>query len=118
MEPSSFEDGDVLASTCVVHRLPLQWSRPHLRTETIDEQSEEFLERWLQWSRPHLRTETRQKQSENERAFNASMEPSSFEDGDQNNERQYYSVTFASMEPSSFEDGDVMATLTPAYGRD
>ena len=36
----------------------LQWSRPHLRTETT------ALRRWmlwddrLQWSRPHLRTET------------------------------------------------------------
>ena len=63
----------------------------------------------LQWSRPHLRTETTPPALGDPIDCTASMEPSSFEDGDVEASLAITADRFAaSMEPSSFEDGDPM----------
>ncbi len=59
----------------------LQWSRPQLRTETDPSSSNSGVRNMLQWSRPQLRTETYGSRLVMSARLNASMEPSSVEDG-------------------------------------
>ncbi len=83
MEPSSVEDGNADSATAFyLFAEPLQWSRPQLRTETL--------------------------QSPTGSTFRtlASMEPSSVEDGNVPEGRQTAAQAGASMEPSSVEDGN------------
>ncbi|MFM7165382.1 MAG: hypothetical protein ACKO3T_09060, partial [Planctomycetaceae bacterium] len=65
-------------------------------------------------SRPHLRTETIRQEAEVSAYITASMEPSSFEDGDIAGRLHDHVDGWASMEPSSFEDGDfvLVAVMT------
>ena len=85
----------------------LQWSRPQVRTETYYAPKERNKVTMLQWSRPQVRTETSRLHLQAAEGSPASMEPSSGEDGDQEQcLRSVRPVACASMEPSSGEDGD------------
>ncbi len=59
MEPSSVEDGNVKKGHRQIDAIRLQWSRPQLRTETMQVERQQRNDcQGLQWSRPQLRTET------------------------------------------------------------
>ncbi len=63
------------------YRRTLQWSRPQLRTETHFGLTLFRVDKLLQWSRPQLRTETATNDHRHTQSDDASMEPSSVEDG-------------------------------------
>ncbi len=107
MEPSSVEDGnpECWQDVSRYHAL-LQWSRPQLRTETWRFGRWPITRSKLQWSRPQLRTETRAVGGDGICSDDASMEPSSVEDGNRRKPACRVRGVRASMEPSSVEDGN------------
>ncbi len=95
----------------------LQWSRPLLRTETGYSDSSGRQYRKLQWSRPQLRTETPNNLARGFDPLDASMEPSSAEDGNYWPAVDFRRRKGASMEPSSAEDGNHQQNYEGTGGR-